>query len=123
MNEMKKMIIIVITAIIVGVSLASCRNDHVNDERYVSRYISEDTLSALLKNDILSARVKIDEATTIELEKRNVNKDWFIIREYELQEGTYEEVDAIIATCNHPKEFSEKAKLIDEQIDRLLDQQ
>ena len=122
MNEMKKMIIIVITAIIVGVSLAACQNGHIDDERYVSCYVSEDTLSALLNNDILSAKIKLDESTTIELEKRNIDKDWFIIREYELQEeGTYEEVDAIIATCNHPKEFSEKAKLIDEQIDRLLD--
>ena len=121
MNETKKMIIIVITAIVVGISLAACQNGHIDDERYVSHYISEDTLSALLNNDILSAKIKLDESTTIELEKRNIDKDWFIIREYELQEGTYEEVDAIIATCNHPKEFGEKAKLIDEQIDRLLE--
>jgi len=122
MNEMKKTIIVILMGIVVGVLLAACGSNNVSDdEKYASRYISENVFSALLNNDVNSVKIELDDTTMIELEKRNVNKDWFIIREYELQEGTYEEVDAIIATCNHPKEFSEKAKLIDEQIDRLLD--
>lgn len=118
---MKKMIIILM-GIIVGIALAACGSNNVsNDEKYVSRYISENAFSTLLNNEVNSVKIELDNTTMIEIEKRSLKKDWFIIREYELQEGTYEEVDAIIASCNHPKEFGEKAKLIDEQIDRLLD--
>lgn len=120
---MKKMIIIVLTAILLGVLLAACTTNHIIDnERYVSRYMSEDVLSSLLNNEVRSANVVIGKDTAIMLEKQRDDKDWFIVREYKLQEGgTYVEVDAIIATCSNRKNIDEKAKLMDEQIDTLLE--
>ncbi len=120
---MKKTIIVILMGIIVGIALAACGSNNVNDdEKYVSRYISENAFSTLLNNEVNSVKIELDDTTMIELEKRSLEKDWFIIREYELQEeGTYEEVDAILASCEVPNDLDEKIEKIDKQIDRLLD--